>query len=292
MTSMRIYLFAAAAAAALAAPALAAENGPYVGVEGGALFSQEHKMDVTLNNSTEFDNGYRVKDKTGYDVDLIAGYKLGLLRLEAEGGYKRASLKDLKVSQPLLTAVGAAAGVPVTADKFNLDGHVGITSLMVNALADANFGSSRFGGYVGGGVGSAWANLSNENDNALAAQAIVGLRASLTDHLDAGVKYRYFHTGKLTFDNDFAVNGVSFSSRAKDNFNSSSVLASLVYNFGSHATPVAEEVTTVVAVPEAPPEQPATQTCADGSLIAVTAACAEPSPPSPPPPPMPQPERG
>jgi opacity protein-like surface antigen len=244
---MRIYLFAAVAAATLATPALAAENGAYVGVEGGAMFTQQHKMDVTLDNTTEFNNGYKVKDKTGYDVDFIAGYKLGLLRLEAEGGYKRSTLKNLRVSQPLLTAVSTAAGVPVTADKFNLDGHVGITSLMVNALADTNFGHSRFGGYVGGGVGSAWANFSGANDNALAVQGIAGVRASLTDHVDAGIKYRYFHTGKLTVDNDFAVNGTSFTTRATDNFNSHSVLASLTYNFGSHAPRVAEEVTTVVA---------------------------------------------
>ena len=277
---MRIYLFAAGAAATLTAPAFAAENGAYVGVEGGAMFTQQHKMDVTLDNSAEFNNGYRVKDKTGYDVDFIAGYKLGLLRLEAEGGYKRSTLKNLRVSQPLLTAVSTAAGVPVTADTFNLDGHVGITSLMVNALADTNFGHSRFGGYVGGGVGSAWANFSGSSDNALAVQGIAGVRASLTDHIDAGIKYRYFHTGKFTFDNDFAVNGTSFTSRAKDNFNSHSVLASLTYNFGSPASRVAEEVTTVVAVPDAPPPQPATQTCPDGSVIAAAAACAAPPPPA------------
>ena len=287
---MRIYLFAAAAAATLAAPALAAENGVYIGVEGGALFPQKHKMDVTLNGGTQFDNGYRVKDKTGYDVDFIAGYKLGLLRLEAEGSYKRSTLKNVKVSQPLLIEVSTAAGVPVTSDKFNLDGHVGITSLMVNALADTNFGSSRFGGYIGGGVGSAWADFSGDSDNALAVQGIVGLRASVTDHIDAGVKYRYFHTGKLSFDNDFAVNGKSFSSRATDNFNSSSVLASLVYNFGSPAPRVVEEDTTIVAVPEAPPPPPATQTCPDGSVIAATAACAVPPPP--PPPPVQSGERG
>jgi opacity protein-like surface antigen len=279
---MRIYLFAAVAATTLTAPALAAENGPYVGVEGGAMFTQQHKMDVTLNNTTDFSNGYKVKDKTGYDVDFIAGYKLGLLRLEAEGGYKRSTLKNVRVSQPLLTAVGTAAGVPVTADKFNLDGHVGITSLMVNALADTNFGHSRFGGYIGGGVGSAWADFSGTSDNALAVQGIAGVRASVTDHIDAGIKYRYFHTGKLTFDNDFAVNGTSFTSRATDNFNSHSVLASLAYNFGSPAQRVAEEVTTVVAVPDAPPPQPAIQTCSDGSVIAATATCAALPPPPPP----------
>jgi len=278
---MRIYLFAAVAAATTAAPALAAENGAYVGVEGGAMFTQQHKMDVTLNNGTQFNNGYRIKDKTGLDVDFIAGYKLGLLRLEAEGGYKRSTLKNLRVSQPLLTAVSTAAGVPVTADKFNLDGHVGITSLMVNALADSNFGHSRFGGYVGGGVGSAWANFSGENDNALAVQGIAGVRAAVTDHIDAGVKYRYFHTGKLTVDNDFAVNGTSFTTRATDNFNSHSVLASLTYNFGSPAPRVAEVETTVVAVPDVAPPQLASQTCPDGSVIAATAACAAPPPPPP-----------
>jgi len=278
---MRIYLFAAVAAATTAAPALAAENGAYVGVEGGAMFTQQHKMDVTLDNGTQFNNGYRIKDKTGLDVDFIAGYKLGLLRLEAEGGYKRSTLKNLRVSQPLLTAVSTAAGVPVTADKFNLDGHVGITSLMVNALADSNFGHSRFGGYVGGGVGSAWANFSGENDNALAVQGIAGVRAAVTDHIDAGVKYRYFHTGKLTVDNDFAVNGTSFTTRATDNFNSHSVLASLTYNFGSPAPRVAEVETTVVAVPDVAPPQLASQTCPDGSVIAATAACAAPPPPPP-----------
>ena len=256
------------------------------------MFTQQHKMDVTLNSTTDFNNGYNVKDKTGYDVDFIAGYKLGLLRLEAEGGYKRSTLKNVRVSQPLLTAVGTAAGVPVTADKFNLDGHVGITSLMVNALADTSFGHSRFGGYIGGGVGSAWADFSGASDNALAVQGIAGVRASLTDHIDAGVKYRYFHTGKLTFDNDFAVDGTSFTSRATDNFNSHSVLASLTYNFGSPAPRVAEEATAVVAVPEAPISQPTTQTCPDGSVIAATAACVAPPPPPPPPSPNRSGERG
>jgi len=281
---MRNYLIAASAAATLTVPALAAQNGPYVGVEGGAMFTQEHKMDVTVNSSTPFDNGFKVKDKTGYDVDFIAGYKLGLLRLEAEGGYKRSTLKNVKVSQPLLDAVSTAAGAPATADKFNLDGHVGITSLMVNALADTNFGHSRFGGYIGGGVGSAWADFSGESDNVLAVQGIAGVRAALTDHIDAGVKYRYFHTGKLTFDDDFAVNGVPFSSRASDNFNSHSVLASLTYNFGSPEPRVVEQDTTVVAVPEAPPPPApvATQVCPDGSVIAASGACAVPPPPPPP----------
>src|SRR6476660_3263296 len=99
MRSMKTYLVAAVAAT-LTAPAFAANNGPYVGIEGGAMFPQKSKLDVTLNNKTRFDNGYNVKDKTGYDADIIAGYKFGLLRLEGELGYKRSKLKNVKVSQP------------------------------------------------------------------------------------------------------------------------------------------------------------------------------------------------
>jgi OOP family OmpA-OmpF porin len=276
---MRIYLIAAAAAATLSAPALAGADGGYVGIEGGAMFAQHNKYDVTLDGDTRFDNGLRVKHKTGYDIDLIAGYKRGLLRLEGEGSYKRASLKDVQVDPALVTAVSGIDGGPVTGKDFKLDGHFSITSIMVNALADTNFGSSRFGGYVGGGVGSAWGNLSGENDNALAVQGIVGLRASLTDHLDAGLKYRYFHTGNMSFDRDVTINHMGFSTHTTGNYNSSSVLASLVYNFASPEPRVAEAA--VVTVADVPPPPP-TQTCPDGSVVDANAACAAPPPPPPP----------
>jgi len=45
-------------------------------------------------------------------------------------------------------------------------------------------------------------------------------------------------------------------------------------------------------LPPPPPPPPATQTCADGSVIEVTATCPAPPPPPPPPPPAPAPERG
>ena len=38
------------------------------------------------------------------------GYKFGLFRLEGEAGYKRANIKSLGVSTPLITDVGTAAG--------------------------------------------------------------------------------------------------------------------------------------------------------------------------------------
>lgn len=286
---MRKHLLAASAVAVLASPAFAAANGPYVGIEGGVTFPRTTDLDVILNNTTTYNNGYEAKFKTGYDVDAIAGYKLGFIRLEGEAGYKNAKVKSLGVSTPLITDVGTAAGTTATADDFSVGNHIGIKTLMANALLDSNFGNSRFGGYVGGGAGRAWANLSGDSDNAWAFQGIAGLRAAISDHVDAGVKYRYFHTAKLGFNDAFTVNGVPFATTSSGNYDSHSVLASLVYNFNGRARP-APIPAAAPAPPPPPPEAPATQTCADGSIILATSAC--PAPPPPPPPPATSGERG
>jgi opacity protein-like surface antigen len=287
---MRKYLLAATAAAAIASPAFA--DGPYVGIEGGVTIPQSSDYDVTVNNgttTTTYSNGYRVKHKTGYDVDLLAGYKLGLLRLEAEGGYQRAKVKSLTVSSTLLTDVGTAAGTPVTAANLGVGNHIGVTKLMANALLDGDFGS-RFGGYVGGGAGRAWASFSGDKDSAWAYQGIAGLRYALTPNIDAGVKYEYFRTGKLNFSDAFAVNGTNFTTNAKGNYASNNVLASLVYNFNSRER--AAPIPAAAPAPPPPVEAPATQTCADGSVILATLTCPAPPPPPPPPPPAQRGERG
>jgi opacity protein-like surface antigen len=289
---MRKHLLAAAAAAALASPAFAAANGAYVGIEGGATFPRSTDLDVILNHdttSTTFDNGYDVDFKTGYDVDAIAGYKLGIVRLEAEGAYKRAKVDSLGVSAPLIATVGTDADTTATAADFDVGNHIGITSLMANALLDSNFGSSKFGGYVGGGAGRAWAKLSSDKDNAWAFQGIAGLRYAVTPNVDAGIKYRYFHTGKLDFNDAFTVAGEPFTTSAKGNYDSHSVLASLVYNFNSAAA--APPPPAPLPPPPAPEAAPATQTCADGSVILATSVCPAPPPP-PPPPPVERGERG
>ena len=293
---MRKYLMAATVLAAVATPAVAAADGPYVGVEGGVTFPQSTDLDVILNNtsvtpntSATFDDGYKAKYKTGYDVDAILGYKLGIFRLEGEAGYKRAKVKSLGVSAPLITDVGTASGTTATAADFDVGNHIGIKTLMGNALLDSNFGDSRFGGYVGGGAGRAWASFAGDKDNAWAYQGIAGLRYAATDNVDVGLKYRYFHTGKLGFDDGFTVNGTNFTTTAKGNYDSHSLLASLVYNFNSAApAPAPVPAAEPAPPPPPPPAAPATQTCPDGSVIDATSAC-----PAPPPPPPPAPtERG
>lgn len=291
---MRNYLLAATMLAAVATPAFAAADGPYVGVEGGATFPQSTDLDVILNHdatTATYDNGYRTKYKTGYDVDAILGYKLGFIRLEGEAGYKHAKVKSLGVSAPLIADVGTASGTTGTAADFSVGSHIGIKSLMANALLDGDFGGG-FGGYAGGGAGRAWASFSGDKDSAWAYQGIAGVRYAVSPNVDVGVKYRYFRTGKLGFNDGFAVNGVPFTTTAKGNYDSHSLLASLVYNFNSReATPAPLPAAAPAPPPPPPPAAPETQTCPDGSVILTTSACPAPPPP-PPPPPTERGERG
>src|SRR4051794_2342773 len=295
---MRNYLLAATAVAVLSAPAFAAANGPYVGIEGGVTLPQSTDLDVILNNTsttptttTSYSNGYTLDwKKPGWNVDAIAGYKLGLIKLEVEGGYQRAKVKSANVSSTLLGDVSTASGVTATASDLGIGGKMGVKYLTANALLDGDFGGG-FGGYAGAGVGRAWASYSGDKDSAMAVTGIAGVRYALTPNIDAGVKYQYLHTGKLAFNDAFAVNGTNFTATAKGNYDSHNVLASLVYNFNSRGA-APEPIPAAAPAPPPPPAAPATQTCPDGSVILATSVCAAPPPPPPPPAPAERGERG
>ena len=85
---MRKHYLVAVAAAAIAVPALAQSTGPYVGVEGGVLFPKDTHVGATVNYTdpaipdATFKNVGKVNHKTGFDVDAIAGFDLGMFRLE------------------------------------------------------------------------------------------------------------------------------------------------------------------------------------------------------------------
>jgi opacity protein-like surface antigen len=292
---MRKYILAATALVAFGTPAFA--DGPYVGIEGGATFPQSTDLDVVLNNTsvtpvttTTFGSGFDVHYKTGWNVDAIAGYKIGPVRLEAEGGYQRAPIKTVDVSPTLLTDAGTAADTTVTAADIGLGTRMGVTYLTGNALLDGDFGGG-FGGYAGGGVGRAWASFAGDKDNAMAFTGIAGLRYAISPNVDAGVKYQYLHTGKLSFDDAFTVDGTNFTTSARGNYDSHNVLASLVYNFNARGE-AAEPLPAAAPAPPPPPAAPATQTCPDGSVILATSACPAPPPPPPPPAPTERGERG
>lgn len=343
--SMRKYILTAVAVAAVSSPALARDGQPYVGIEGGVLFPKEQDGDVFVDYTTvqipaiagpglpivgappgDFDAGnvFGLDYKTGYDIDLIAGYDFGAFRLEGELGFKRASLDELNIDDSFIAAINTdlnrpsalpdpgAPGLPAfIPEDFELDDKVQVASFMVNALAD--FGDDDgLSFYAGLGFGRAKVEIVDESDSAWAAQLIAGARYAISDNIDIGLKYRYFRTTKLDLADDDAfvlagnpervnvgtvlapinvdrTTNAVVSTDFESKFRSHSLLASLIFNFGGPSEPPPPP-----PPPPAPPP-PATQTCPDGSVILATDVCPAPPPPPayvPPPPPEPAPERG
>ena len=290
---MRNIFLAAVSAAVIATPALAQTSGPYVGVEGGVMFPKDTNVDATVDYTdpalptTTYDNVFGVDYKTGFDVDAIAGYDLGMFRVEGELGYKRAKTDSLHLNPTFVTAYENATGVTLADTDFDLNGHVSVLSGMVNGLVD--FDAGGFGIYGGAGIGRAHVKLMGDSDNAWAYQAIAGVHVPISSAVDLGLKYRYFRTGKLNFHDTATLTDAGVAFANSDKFSSHSVLASLVYNFGApRAAPAM--IPAAAPAPVAPPPPPATQTCPDGAVILASDMCA--APPPPPPPPLPRPERG
>jgi opacity protein-like surface antigen len=288
---MNKFLLAAVAAAVVASPAMARDGSPYVGIEAGLLKAKDSDFDRRgpLVNTTDWVNWLKVDHKLGYDVDFIAGYDFGLIRLEGELGRKRARHDEYAIdaNAPGPFPAGVSRG-----GTYSADGRTSVTSAMINALVD--FGNEDgLSFYAGGGVGLARVSSTIDRlgdskyhlrDRDVAWQIIAGARQAVSDNVDFGIKYRYFSAGTLK--------GGLYSQPfdARSFVHSHSLLASVMYNFGARVEPV------VVAPPPPPPAPepvaPATQTCADGSVILATDACPAPPVEMAPPPPPPAPERG
>ena len=281
MFMRKLVTAAALLSAAIATPALARDGSLYVGVDAGIM--KPNRLDLRfVNGATSVSDALRIRHKVGYDIDVVFGQDLGMFRLEGEFGYKRAALKDAEAAPAAL----AALSQPNLTTHYTATGRVRILSSMVNALVDLG-PEDGFNGSVGIGAGGARTyyrtrlfpssplDFSNW-DGAFAWQVLAQVRYPISQHFDAGIKYRYFQTGSLKLQ--------ASSYTLRERYKSHSVLASLVYNLSG---PVQ------VAPPPPPPPPPApppTQTCPDGSVIPATDAC--PAPPPPPPPPPPAPERG
>lgn len=288
--SSKVVLLAAAVMAMAPSAALARNGLPYVGIEGGALKPDKLRLDYRLN-TLSVENGIVFDHKTGYDLDFIAGYDFGLIRAEAELGYKRASLNGVAV----------APGIQFNnTGPLSVDGFTRSQSAMANLLID--FGSEDgLQVYGGGGVGGARTTLNNVisgagvpagrgvngPDTSFAWQLIAGMRVPVSYNIDLGLKYRYFRTEVDYRDASNAAAVENLDGR----FKTHSVLASLIFNLGRQPAPPAPPVAEPAPPPPPPPPPPpATQTCPDGLVILASETC--PAPPPPPPPPPPAPERG
>ena len=179
----------ALASTAIATPAVARDHSFYAGLEGGVMSVEDISLDYRDVTQT-IPAGYVVNFGTGYDVDAIAGYDFGVLRLEGELSYKHAGVDGVN-ADPRISPVG----------NGNLDGgRVNVFSAMVNALLD--FGNDKgLSGYVGGGAGWASIDLSaatatpgshviNDSQSHFAMQAIAGVRLAVSQNIDVGFKVR------------------------------------------------------------------------------------------------------
>ncbi len=257
----------ALASTALATPALARDKSWYVGVEGGAMIVEDIDYDIgALNNAGSVDHNY------GYDVDAVMGYDFGGFRLETEVGYKRATVDGYSSTTTTRAFNGAGVGRNVPAGNFDYaGGSSSALSFMLNGLLD--FGpDDGIQGFVGGGVGVARVKANyalttggdflNDSDTVFAYQGLAGIRAPLTDHIDATLKYRFFNAENVKL--------VDVSNRVFDGrFRSHSILGGVTYNFGSPAEPAPAPAPAPAPEPVAPPAPPAPVevVCSPGPFI-------------------------
>ena len=218
------------------------------------MIVEDLDLDIgALNNAVTLDHKY------GYDVDFVAGYDFGAVRLEGELGYKRAKVDEFQ----------AVAGGGFTGGTFNGNGRTEVISSMINALLD--FGNDDgVSGYVGGGAGYAQIKFRNisgtgasgvfldDKDAEFAYQAIAGIRGAITPNVDLGLKYRFFNTTKFEMVGESfgpAFGGGAVGSRfptqgVRGKLRTHSLLASLIFNFG------APEPVIVETPPPPPPPAP------------------------------------
>lgn len=259
----------ALATTALSTPALARDDAWYVGVEGGAMLVEDIDWDVgaTIDSTT-------VDHKAGYDVGGTVGYDLGAVRLEAEVGYRAATVTGLRSTTtfPAVTAAGGTVFAPGGTYDY-AGGRTSALSFMVNALWD--FGDDDgVQGFVGPGLGVARVKSRlalntngdglNDSDTVVAWQAIAGIRAPISDNIDVSLKYRFFNAPGVEL---VDIAGRQWYGR----FRSHSIMGGLVFNFGApEPEPVAapEPAPAPVYTPEpAPAPVPEVVRCTPGPYI-------------------------
>ena len=234
----KLFIAAALASSALAGTARADSAGPYITFEGGAVMHER----TDINSAQGFEHSDRFK--TGWEAGGAFGYDFGHYRLEAEGFYNRASLREHYRPN----------GTPLPNGDFTssngLAGHTDTYAAMGNML----FGLGHWGGiktFAGGGIGYARTHLVEvvpatgllaDHAQGFAWQALAGFTLPIGRMVDLGFKYRYFRpdgADKFVF-----ADGTS----RQGSLRSHSLLATLTFNFGTPAEPVVE-----AAAPPPPP---------------------------------------
>lgn len=196
----RIIMLIALLLSALTTNALAA--GPYVGASGGVSFF--HDQDIKYSSGSTSTSEL----KTGYGLNIGAGYNFDPVRIEAELGYKKADVDNFKSGNVISTGIGSDSR---------------IASYMINAYYDFK-NNSKFTPFAGIGLGALNGTFRSpgyeSNDVVFGYQLIVGSSYDVTKHFGLDLSYR-FQGGA----SDFKISGSEVS------YMSSNIIAGLRYNF-------------------------------------------------------------
>lgn len=182
------------------------DGGFYIGAAAGGLKVNGGDFDIRARVNPaqgEVRDGLETSYKTGWEVAGRLGYDFGLLRTELELARQQFELKHATLNS---TAVPIDLSNSPAGTYDDPSGTTRIQSIMANGLFDIATGS-RWTLEVGGGIGIARVNqhrwtleadnagipFSYENKVNFAWQALAGVRYSLTDRLEATLRYRYLN---------------------------------------------------------------------------------------------------
>ena len=247
MTMRKFVAAIVLATTALSGPALAKDQAWYIGLEGGANLVQNQLFDIRNSAQTAVVNdGLRVRHNIGYDVGGNIGYDFGKFRAEFEVAYKANGVDKMFVEQavpPIFFGAQTSpptsgfASVPPIGTYAAAEGNARVLSFMANGLFDFGGQDGDIGAVVGGGLGIARVQHSNyqlvgpggraaidDSDTGVAWQVLAGIYKPLSDHVDLGLKYRFFNVDNV---NTFTTNGLATQTR----YRSHSLMVTLAYNF-------------------------------------------------------------
>jgi outer membrane protein OmpA-like peptidoglycan-associated protein/opacity protein-like surface antigen len=258
-----VFASVASVVALAATPAMARDDAWYVGVEGGALVTDDLEVDADFRY---FD--VHGDTELGIDADVVVGHDFGMFRVEAEGGYKHFGIDELDPDIWDDWDVWDGWGDDPPTEP-SAGGDINIISGMINGLIDIG-GDNSIGLTAGGGVGVAktsvkvdegWPGWIDADGVEFAWQLLAGIRVPIGRTIDLGLKYRYFNADiddEDMFDHDFGADIVTHS-----------LLASLLINFGASepAAPRIPPPPPPRAVPPPPPPKPPVVSCNRGPYI-------------------------
>ncbi|MEM6681141.1 MAG: OmpA family protein [Pseudomonadota bacterium] len=238
-------LAALMSATMLSTTAQAEEDGLYAILRGGPS--------VVGDQGYELDSGQSLFETDGGLGGALAaglGKDFGAYRLELEGAFYNQSVDDITIDPAgsAATALGVFGAQPSQGNRRAF-------TTMINGIVDIE-AESPWTPFVGAGVG--WGFVGNrdlrvaagdvldDNSNGPAVQVMAGVRREIAEAIDFGLQFR--HTRVFAGDVTNA-----FGSQVDDNFNATSVLASLNFYFGR---PDRAPEPAPIASPPPPPAAP------------------------------------